>query len=51
MVRIAGKISLPDAIIAATALHYNFELITNNESDFKGIAGLRIINPLRTITT
>ena len=31
------KIKLPDAIIAATALHHNMELITNNSKDFKGI--------------
>jgi len=49
MVRVIRKISLPDAIIAATALYYNFELVTNNESDFKNIDGLKIINPLRFI--
>ena len=31
------KIKLPDAIIAATALHHNMELITNNVTDFKEI--------------
>ena len=35
-----------DAIIAATALLYGFELVTNNEKDFKNIKGLKIINPL-----
>jgi len=41
------KIKLPDAIIAATALVYEFTLITNNEKDFSNIQGLRIINPGR----
>lgn len=31
------KIKLPDAIIAATALHYNLELVTHNTKDFNGI--------------
>ena len=49
MIRIAAKISLPDAVIAATALHHNTELVTNNGDDFKNIAGLKIINPVRSI--
>jgi tRNA(fMet)-specific endonuclease VapC len=39
------KTPLPDAIIAATALSYNFSLITRNTADFKNIEGLRIIDP------
>jgi len=39
------KIKLPDAIIAATALVYNFTLISRNVNDFKKINGLRIIDP------
>lgn len=39
------KIKTPDAIIAATALAYNYTLITNNEKDFVYIEGLKIINP------
>lgn len=39
------KIKTPDAIIAATALAYNYTLITNNEKDFAYIDGLKIINP------
>ena len=31
------KIKLPDAIIAATALHHGMELITRNTKDFSGI--------------
>lgn len=39
------KIKLPDAIIAATALVYDYTLITNNEKDFIAIDNLKIINP------
>ena len=38
------KIKLPDAIIAATAIVYEFTLITRNLRDFKKIDGLKIIN-------
>ena len=39
------KIKLPDAIIAATAIFYNFTLLTRNVDDFKNIVGLQVINP------
>ena len=39
------KIKIPDAIIAATALAFGYTIITNNEKDFKGIKGLKILNP------
>jgi predicted nucleic acid-binding protein len=39
------KIKLPDAIIAATALHKNLVLITRNVADFKMIKGLALANP------
>jgi len=39
------KIKLPDAIIAATALHYKLTLITRNISDFDKINGITIIDP------
>lgn len=39
------RLSLGDAIIAATALVYNLELVTRNTSDFAGITQLRILNP------
>ena len=41
----AHRIKLPDAIIAATALVYDFTLITRNISDFKNIKDLDFINP------
>lgn len=39
------KTKLPDALIAATALHYNLVLITRNTADFIKINGLEVINP------
>jgi predicted nucleic acid-binding protein len=39
------KIKTPDAIIAATALAHDYALISNNDKDFKGIKGLKYINP------
>jgi len=39
------KIKLPDALIAAPALHYRLGLITRNTFDFKKIDGLEVINP------
>lgn len=38
-------IKLPDAIIAATTLVYNLELLTRNINDFNKIENLRVINP------
>jgi len=39
------KTKLPDAIIAATALVYNFTLISHNVKDFKNIKDLAFIDP------
>ncbi len=39
------KMSLADAIIAATALEYDMPLVTRNEADFKHIKELTVINP------
>jgi predicted nucleic acid-binding protein len=44
-IRKAHKIMLPDAIIAATALVYDLTLISRNVIDFKGIQGLKVIDP------
>jgi len=40
------KMSLGDAIIAATALEYNLTLVTANTKDFNWITSLNITNPL-----
>ncbi len=39
------KIKLPDAIIAATALHYDLTLLSRNEKDFNWVDGLTLENP------
>ena len=44
-VRRLFKIKLPDAVIAATALHYGFTLVTNNTNDFKSVKGVEVVNP------
>ena len=45
IIRQKVKISLPDAIIAASAKIFEFDLFTRNINDFKNISGLNIINP------
>lgn len=42
------KMSVADAIIAATALLNDFELYSHNVQDFDWIEGLRIFDPIRT---
>lgn len=42
------KMSLGDAIIAATALQHNLTLITHNVKDFEWIDGLSVFDPLST---
>jgi predicted nucleic acid-binding protein len=39
------RLRLPDALIAATALHLDFPLVTRNAQDFQTINGLIILNP------
>lgn len=41
------KIPLGDALIAATALEFNLELLTRNVKDFQAIKGLRVTNPIK----
>ena len=40
------KMSIGDAIIAATALIYDLEIVTRNTKDFEKIKGLKATNPL-----
>lgn len=42
------RVKLPDAIIAATALHLHLPLMTRNTADFAPIEKLKIINPFTT---
>ena len=44
-IRKSIRIKVPDAIIAATALEMTAVLVTRNESDFKAVGGLTVINP------
>ena len=39
------KMSLGDALIAATALEHGCELVTRNTQDFRHIPGLPLANP------
>lgn len=41
--RKSKKIKLPDAVIAATAIAYDMELVTANASDFKNINKLKLL--------
>ncbi len=43
-IRKIKKIKLPDAIIAATAMAYSLQLITQNTADFNNIDGLQLID-------
>jgi predicted nucleic acid-binding protein len=43
-IRKSRKIDLPDAIIAATAIVYDFTLITQNMKDFERIQNIKILN-------
>ncbi len=42
---LSHRLSLPDAIIAATALRHNFMLYTLNVKDFRFISGLSLYKP------
>lgn len=46
-IKLMRKISIPDAIIAATALHNGFTLVTRNTKDFELINKLTIYNPFQ----
>jgi predicted nucleic acid-binding protein len=45
------KMSIGDAIIAATALVNDHRLVTRNLKDFAGISGLTVLNPLELPST
>ncbi len=43
------RISLPDAVIAATAMMHNQTLVTRNVKDFAGIGTIEVINPFHPV--
>jgi predicted nucleic acid-binding protein len=45
MIKRRSKIKLPDAVVAASALHQEACLVTRNAQDFKQITELTIQNP------
>ena len=46
-IRKTTNIKLPDAVIAATAIHKGYILLSTNDNDFKKVAplGLKYLNP------
>ncbi len=48
-IRKSYKIKIPDAIIAATALVHDLTLLSDNDSDFGKISGLKYINPRKYV--
>lgn len=43
------KMGLADALIAATALEGDWEFVSRNVKDFRGIADLRLVNPFESL--
>jgi predicted nucleic acid-binding protein len=43
-----NKLTIPDALIASTALVHQLELYTLNLKDFRFITGLNLYNPIST---
>lgn len=37
--------SLPEGVIAATALHHHLPLVTRNTSDFQSVPDMQIMDP------
>ncbi|MCD4789255.1 MAG: type II toxin-antitoxin system VapC family toxin [Bacteroidales bacterium] len=46
-IRQLKRLSVGDAIIGATALYYDYELVTHNTNDFKHIENLKLIDPIK----
>ncbi len=47
-IRKLKSIKIPDAIIAASAIHTNSILVTRNTKDFQHIPNLKLLNPFET---
>jgi len=48
LIRKKHRGKLADAVVAATAIRENLILVTRNRRDFKGIDGLRILDPFES---
>lgn len=46
-IRRVNKLRTPDAIIAGTALAFNYKVVTSNIKDFDNIKGLKVVNPYK----
>jgi predicted nucleic acid-binding protein len=46
VLRQVRKMSLGDAIVAATAIEHDLTVVTRNVSDFQWVPGLRVLNPI-----
>ncbi|MGI0479256.1 type II toxin-antitoxin system VapC family toxin [Geminocystis sp. CENA526] len=44
---LSHKLSIPDALIASTALIYQFDLYTLNQKDFRFIEGLKLYQSIK----
>ena len=49
LIRKMHNLKLPDAIIAATSIVYDFTLIADNDGDFKKVTRLKYLNPLHNL--
>jgi predicted nucleic acid-binding protein len=45
--RLNHKLSLGDAIIAATAINHKLTLVTRNIKDFEKVKHLKLLNPFK----
>ena len=49
-IRKSVRMKIPDAVVAATALVYEANLVTRNTGDFKNIPGVSVLDPATMLT-